>query len=108
VLLSFYHDNKGSPRDVVQKLRPVIETHMKRMAPNLIKVKGLGNMLGKVQEDKGPLILLDSYDDLDDINNYTRKNMHGEGKNPDTEPVSAIELHGFVGKVLEIAGALTE
>jgi wobble nucleotide-excising tRNase len=108
VLLSFYLDNKGSPRDVVQKLRPVIETHMKRMAPNLIKVKGLGNMLGKVREDKGPPILLDSYDDLDDINNYTRKYMHGEGKNPDTEPVSATELHGFVGKVLEIAGALTE
>jgi wobble nucleotide-excising tRNase len=108
VLLSFYHNNKGSPRDVVQKLRPVIETHMKRLAPNLIKVKGLGNMLGKVREDKGPPILLDSYDDLDDINNYTRKYMHGEGKNPDTEPISATELHGFVGKVLEIAGALTE
>ena len=34
--------------------------------------------------------------------------MHGEGKNPDTEPVSTTELYGFVGKVLEIAGALTE
>ncbi len=34
--------------------------------------------------------------------------MHGEGKNPDTEPVSATEWHGFVGKVLEFAGALTQ
>jgi wobble nucleotide-excising tRNase len=108
VLLTFYHQNKGNPRDVVQKLRPVVETHMKRMAPNLAKIKGLGNMLGKVREDSGPPILLDAYDDLDDINNYTRKYMHGEGKNPDTEPVSTTELHGFVGKVLEIAGALTE
>jgi wobble nucleotide-excising tRNase len=108
VLLSFYHDNKGSPRDVVQKLRPVVETHMKRMAPNLAKVKGLGNMLSKVRGDDAPPHLLDCYDDLDDINNYTRKYMHGEGKNPDTEPVSATELHGFVGKVLEFAGALTE
>lgn len=108
VLLSFYHDNRGSPRDVVQKLRPVVETHMKRMAPNVAKVKGLGNMLGKIREDNGPPHLLDCYDDLDDINNYTRKYMHGEGKNPDTEPVSATELHGFVGKVLEFAGALTD
>lgn len=108
VLLSFYHENKGSPRDVVQKLRPVVETHMKRMAPNVAKVKGLGNMLGKIREDNGPPHLLDCYDDLDDINNYTRKYMHGEGKNPDTEPVSATELHGFVGKVLEFAGALTD
>jgi energy-coupling factor transporter ATP-binding protein EcfA2 len=108
VLLSFYHDNKGSPRDVVQKLRPVVETHMKRMAPNLAKVKGLGNMLGKIRDYDGPPHLLDCYDDLDDINNYTRKYMHGEGENPDTEPVTAMELHGFVGKVLEFAGALTD
>jgi wobble nucleotide-excising tRNase len=108
VLLSFYHDNKGSPRDVVQKLRPVVETHMKRMAPNLGKIKGLGNMLGKIREDDGPPHLLDCYDDLDDINNYTRKYMHGEGKNPDTEAVSTTELHGFVGKVLEFACALTQ
>jgi wobble nucleotide-excising tRNase len=108
VLLTFYQQNKGNPRDVVQKLRPVVETHMKRMAPNLAKIKGLGNMLGKVREDNGPPILLDAYDDLDDINTYTRKYMHGEGEKPDTEPVSTTELHGFVGKVLEIAGALTE
>lgn len=108
VLLSFYHDRQGNPRDVVQKLRPVVETHMKRMAPNLVKIKGLGNLLGRIREDDGPPHLLDCYDDLDDINNYTRKYMHGEGKNPDTEPVSATELHGFVGKVLEFAGALTQ
>lgn len=34
--------------------------------------------------------------------------MHGVGTNPDTEPVHTTELHGFVGKVLEIAGALVE
>jgi hypothetical protein len=105
-MLSYYHDNKGNARDVIQKLRPVIETHMKRMAPNLAKIKGLGNMLAKVREDNGPPMLLDACDDLDDINNYTRKYMHGEGRNPDTEPVHTTELHGFVGKVLEIAGTL--
>jgi wobble nucleotide-excising tRNase len=108
VLLSFYHESKGIPRDVVQKLRPVVETHIKRMAPQLAKIKGLGNMLGKVREDGGPPIILGAYDDIDDINSYTRKYMHGEGKNPDTEPVSSTELHGFVGKVLEIAGALVQ
>jgi hypothetical protein len=81
---------------------------MRRIAPNLAKIKGLGNMLSKVREDGGPPILLDAYDDIDDINTYTRKYMHGEGRNPDTEPVSTTELHGFVAKVLEIAGALTE
>jgi wobble nucleotide-excising tRNase len=107
-LLSYYYDGKGNARDVIQKLRPVVETHMKRMAPNLAKVNGLGNMLGKIREDDGPPILLAAYDDLDDINNYTRRYMHGEGKSPDTEPVHTTELIGFVGKVLELAGALVD
>jgi hypothetical protein len=81
VLLSYYHESKGNPRDVVQKLRPVVETHMKRMAPQLAKIKGLGNMLGKVRDDGAPPIILNAYDDLDDINSYARKYMHGEGKN---------------------------
>ncbi len=108
VLLSYYHESKGNPRDVIQKLRPVVETHMKRMAPQLTSIKGLGNMLGKIRDEDGPPILLDNYDAIDDINNYTRRYMHGEGKNPDTEPVHRNELEGFVGKVLVIAGALAD
>ncbi|AWO87807.1 MULTISPECIES: AAA family ATPase [Bradyrhizobium] len=108
VLLSYYHESKGNPRDVVKKLRPVVETHMKRMAPELAGIKGLGKMLNKIRENDGPPYLMSAYDEIDDINTYTRKYMHGEGKNPDTEPVHTTELHGFVGKVLEIAGALVE
>ena len=33
--------------------------------------------------------------------------MHGENPNAANEQVSADELHGFVGKTLEVAGALT-
>jgi hypothetical protein len=109
VLLSFYHHHKGQPRDVIQKLRPVLETHMQRMAPQLLGgVKGLGNMLGKVRDANSPPVLVEAYADIDDINAYTRRYMHGEGRNPDSEPVHATELEGMVAKVLEIAGALAE
>jgi wobble nucleotide-excising tRNase len=103
-LLNYYLEGKGEPRDVIQKLRPVIETHIQRTAPQISSVKGLGNMLEKIRADGAPSILLDVYDAIDDLNNYTRKYMHGEGKNPNTEPVDALELNGFVRKVLEIAG----
>jgi hypothetical protein len=97
----------GQPRDVIQKLRPVLETHMQRMAPQLLGgIKGLGNMLSKVRDTNSPPILVDAYDDIDDINTYTRRYMHGEGRNPDGEPVHATELHGMIGKVIEIAGGL--
>lgn len=109
VLLGFYHHHKGQPRDVIQKLRPVLETHMQRMAPQLLGgVKGLGNMLGKVRDANSPSILVEAYADIDDINTYTRRYMHGEGRSPDSEPVHTTELEGMVVKVLEIAGALSE
>jgi hypothetical protein len=109
VLQSFHLHHKGRPRDVIQKLRPVLETHMQRVAPQLLGgVKGLGNMLGKVREANSPPILVDAYADIDDINTYTRRYMHGEGRNPDGEPVHTTELEGMVAKVLEIAGALAE
>jgi wobble nucleotide-excising tRNase len=108
-LLGYYHHNRGEARDVTQKLRPVLETHMQRMAPQLLAaVKGLGNMLAKVRETGSPPVLLDVYNDIDDINTYARRYMHGEGRNPDMEPVHATELLGFVGKALVIAGALTD
>ena len=82
---------------------------MQRMAPQLFtSVKGLGNMLAKIREPGSPPILLDTYDDIDDINTYTRRYMHGEGRKPDSEPVYSTEVLGFVGKVLEIAGALAD
>ena len=110
VLLGFYHHNRGQPRDVVQKLRPVVETHMQRIAPQLLcGVKGLGNMLDKIRTaESPPPPLYDAYQDIDDINIYTRRYMHGEGRNPDAEPISTTELGGFVGKVLELTGALTQ
>ncbi len=109
VLLGYYLYNEGKPRDVVQKLRPVVETHMRRMAPQLLaNVKGLGNMLDKVRDANSPPILVEAYADIEDVNTYTRKYMHGEGKTPDTEPLHTTELGGFVAKVLELTGALTE
>jgi hypothetical protein len=47
VLLASYQDNEGNARDAIQKIRPVIETHMQRMAPELASVNGLGNKLGR-------------------------------------------------------------
>jgi wobble nucleotide-excising tRNase len=108
VLLAFYHQpGSGDPRDVIKKLRPVAETHMSRLAPDqLASVKGLGNMIQRIRTDQRPISLIDSLHDLTDINTYTRRYMHGENQNAALEPVSRSELQGFVGKLLEIAGAM--
>jgi hypothetical protein len=108
VLLGFYHrPGNGDPRDVTKKLRPVAETHMRRLAPDqLANVKGLGNMIQRIRTDQKPASLVDSLHDLTDINTYSRRYMHGENPNAASEPVSRSELQGFVGKLLEVAGAM--
>ena len=108
VLLEFYYQpGSGDPRDVIKKLRPVAETHMQRLAPEqLANVKGLGNMIQTVRTGQKPVSLVDSLNDLADINMYTRRYMHGENQSVPSEPVSRSELQGFVGKLLEIVGAM--
>ena len=108
VLLEFYHrPGEGEPRDVIKTLRPVAETHMRRLAPDqLTSVSGLGNMIQRIRIDQKPVSLVDCLHDLTDINTYTRRYMHGENPHAASEPVSCDELHGFVGKLLEISGAV--
>jgi wobble nucleotide-excising tRNase len=109
VLLEFYHKpGEGEPRNVIQKLRPVVETHMRRLAPEqLANVTGLGSMILKIRTDRQPESLVSCLPDLSDINTYTRRYMHGENPDAASEAVSTDELLGFVGKLLEITGALT-
>jgi hypothetical protein len=106
VLASFYQGEGGEPRDVVKRIRPVVETYMTRVVPELAKIKSLGDKLGKIRDDGGPPALLQQYNRIDDLNAFTRKYMHGEGRNPDAEHLSAAELRGWVKKTLELTGNL--
>jgi wobble nucleotide-excising tRNase len=107
-LVEYYNDNEGDPRDVIQKLRPVLETHLKYAASQVLQnVKGLGNMLEKIRETESPPILAEAYDDIDDVNTYTLRYMHGDRLKPDHPPITRTELQEFVGVVLDITGALT-
>ena len=84
----------------------MVETHMARIVPELIKTPSLGDKLAKIREDKVPTVLLDQYDLIDDLNTFTRKYMHGEGRNPDATDLSRTELNGWVRKTLVLTGNL--
>lgn len=105
-LIKFYQNpREGELWDVIQKLRPVAETHMRRLAPDqLADVTGLGRMIERIRSDQMPASLIECLHDLTDINSFTRRYMHGENPNAASEPISRDELHGFVGKLLKIAG----
>jgi hypothetical protein len=79
---------------------------MTRVVPDLAKKKSLGDKLAKIRADNSPPALMQHYNRIDDINTFTRKYMHGEGQNPDSEYLSESELRGWVKKTLELTGNL--
>lgn len=105
-LIAFYSRNQGQPRDVIQKIRPVVETHMRRLGgPQLDGVQGLGNMIQRIRDSGTPQPLVDVLPDCEGLNTYTRRYMHGENPNAASERVSDEELHNFVRQTLELVGA---
>lgn len=106
VLSTFYQGVGGDPRDVVRRIRPIVETFMVKIEPELAKIGSLGDKLAKVRKDGVPQSLVDKYDVIDDLNTFSRKYMHGEGRNPDAEQLSVDELRGYVKKTLRLTGSL--
>lgn len=105
VLLDYYHDSKGDSRDVVQKIRPVSETYCKILGGSLFADNDtLGVMVGKIRNAGAGHQLFPLCDDLEDLNEYTRRYHHGENPNAATEQISDAELQGKVKLTLELTG----
>ncbi|MCJ7545777.1 MAG: AAA family ATPase [Deltaproteobacteria bacterium] len=103
-LSDYYHTNKGDPRDIVSKIRPVIETHCKNIFPGDFTADALGTIIGKVRTAGATHQLFPLLNDLDALNEYTRRYHHGENPTAAAEQISDMELQGFVKKTLTITG----
>ena len=105
-LTDFYHDGRGEARDVVQKIRPVLETYMKNVAGDIVaEADTLGVIVGKLRA-AGPIHQLHKLcDRLDDLNINTRRYHHGENQHAATEPITDGELQGYVKHTLEMTGS---
>jgi len=103
-LADYYSAGDGNPRDTVNKIRPVIETYCKNLYPGDFGADMLGTIIGKIRAAGPAHQLFSLINDLDALNEYTRRYHHGENPNEATEPISDIELQGFVKKTLTITG----
>lgn len=103
-LVDYYHTCEGTPRDIVNKIRPVLETYFKNLFPAEFAADTLGTIIGKVRTAGPAQQLFPLLDKLDALNEYTRRYHHGENPNAATEPINDTELQGFVKRVLEITG----
>lgn len=104
-LRSYWIEGKGESRDVVQKIRPVLETYCKNLGAGLIaETDTLGTIVTKIRNAGSGHQLFSLSDDLEEVNEYTRRYHHGENPHAAIEPISDMELQGYVRRTLEMTG----
>lgn len=107
-LQCFFADGVGDLRDVVQKVRPVLEAYCRNLYPTQFgEQEMLGGIVGIIRAVGAAHPLFPIVDDLDEINVYTRRYHHGENRQPATEQLDDAELRGYVGRTLKLVGCLT-
>jgi wobble nucleotide-excising tRNase len=105
VLTDFYHVGDGEARDVVQKIRPVLETYCRILGAGAIaEADMLGSIIGKIRTVGSGHQLYPLCDDLEELNEYTKRYHHGENTQAAVEPITDGELQGYVRRTLEMTG----
>ncbi len=96
-LKDFDASGGGDPLDIVQKLRPVLESSCRSGLPGLFGPKDtLGEMVSSIR-NAGPSCHYHLFlDDLDQVNLYSRRYHHGESAASVAEPIDREELRSFV------------
>jgi wobble nucleotide-excising tRNase len=105
-LTNYYIDNDGQPREVVQKIRPVLETYCKNLGGGtLAESDTLGTIVVKIHAAGVGHQLFPLCEDLEELNEYTKRYHHGENTQAAAiEPISDAELQGYVRRTLEMTG----
>jgi wobble nucleotide-excising tRNase len=107
-LLAFRATGAGNLREIIKKLRVVLETHFRSNFPGaFLPEDNLGGILQKVRAGGDQHPACSHYETLERINDYTANYHHGEDPTGASEPVlDQTELMGYVNTTLKIVNAL--
>ncbi|MBY0385647.1 AAA family ATPase, partial [bacterium] len=93
-------------RDIARSIRPVLEHNLQVRCPSAF-LQGnlwLGQYLEKIKDSdqNDPAhFLKPQYDDLDDINNFSKKYHHTMNANADSEPINPTSLEMYIRKTFK-------
>ena len=106
-LQKYYTLHDGNERDVIQKIRPVLEGYCRNLNPSQFSEEDtLGVMIGKIRDAGVSHSLFEIHDKLDELNDYCRRYHHAENNNTATETVDDNELKGYTASTLNLVGCL--
>ncbi len=106
-------NSESEMRDIARAIRPVLEYNLQVRCPAEFTNNGewLGNYLDTIDKAKvgNPAFALKpQYNDLDDINSFSKRYHHTQNQNADAEPISQTTLEMYVKKTLKaVAGIVT-
>jgi hypothetical protein len=107
-LLLFYKTGVGRPRDVVTKMRFVVETYCTFTYPGFFDSDDtLSTIVERIRNggEQHPACAL--LDELDDIHNYSWDHCRDDALNRDVaDSLDVIELTGYVRRTLKIVKAI--
>ena len=107
-LLFFYKTGVGRPRDIVKKMRFVIETYCTCSYPAFFDSDDtLSSIVEKIRNtgEQHPACAL--LDELDDIHDYSRDLYHDDDPTGDAaDPLDVTELTAYVRRTLKIVKAI--
>lgn len=107
-LQTYMTTGAGVHIDIIRKMRVVLETYCRTTYPAcFVATDWLGDMVRKIREDGENHPASALYDELDQINTYTRQYHHGEDMNDITpDDIDSRELTGFTKRTLRIVNAI--
>jgi len=107
-LQAYLATGAGRAIDIIKKMREVLETYCRTTYPAYFTTTDwLGEIVGKIRDggDTHPAAAL--YDELDQINDYTKDYHHGEDIGDITpDQIDQTELTGYTRRTLKIVNAL--
>jgi wobble nucleotide-excising tRNase len=107
VLQRYFSIGEGETRDVIQKIRPVLEGFCRNLFPaQFLDGDMMGVIVGKIRTAGPSHTLYPIADDLDEINIYCRRYHHAENPNAANEAIDDTELQGYVRRTLSLTGSL--
>lgn len=105
-LVSYLEKGEGDPRTIVKCIRPVLEGNLRvRFPRDFPPNEWLGDFIKKLENAKEsePLFSIKKdFDEVCDINDYSKKYHHQQNPNADAEPVNETELAAYVGRTLKV------
>jgi len=106
-LSAFFSLGNGDPRDVIQKLRPVLESFCRNLYPaQFAEQDMMGDIVRKIRTAGASHPFATIVDELDEINIYCRRYHHGESPQTALEAIDNTELLAYVKRTLKIVGNL--